>query len=80
MHYELIVSVSVVWLSEYPVAHEAPPRVYFVSLDEGEGVSDSGEGGVVRSKLVVEQEVVFDRIHKFFGSGSISSEGEGGDS
>ena len=51
-----------------------------MSLDEGEGVSDSGEGGVVRSELVVEQEVVFDHIHEFFGSGSISSEGEGGDS
>ena len=55
-------------------------EVYFRSLDEGEGVGDSGEGGVVRGELVVEQEMIFDRVHEFFSPGSVSSEGEGGNS
>ena len=25
LHYELIVGVSIVWLSEHPVTHETPP-------------------------------------------------------
>ena len=35
---------------------------------------------MVWSELVVEQEVIFNRIHEFFGSGSVSSEGERGNS
>ena len=71
---------SVVWLSKYPVAHEASPQVYFGSLDKGEGVGNPGEGRVVWSELVVEEEMIFNCVNEFLGSGSFSCEGEGGNS
>ena len=77
LHYELVVGVLVVWLSKYPVTYEASPQVYFGSLDKGEGVGDPHEGGVVWSELVVEKEIIFNRIDEFFGSGPFSCEGEG---
>ena len=80
LRYKLVVGVLVVWLRKYPVMHEASPRVYFRPLDKGEGVGDPGESRVVRSELVVEEEMILNHIDEFFGSGSFSCEGEGGNS
>ena len=78
--YELVTSGAKGRAMTYPVTHEASPRVYFRPLDKGEGVGDPGESGVVRSELVVEEEMILDHVDEFFGSGSFSCEGEGGNS